>query len=98
VNVDLLLVRDYKKLYRQESSDTVGLMRIEQLNEMTADEIALTWCIVNKFEPTIAGIEMEPTLFTSIPNVVLQRKFDSAKSKIKPEQLNIFEELYQRLF
>jgi hypothetical protein len=41
---------------------------------------------------------MEPELFTAIPTHVLQRKFDETKSKVKPEQLCIFDELYTRLF
>jgi len=73
-------------------------MRIEERNTLTADETALIWCIVNKWSPTIAGTEMEPELFTAIPTHVLQRKFDETKSKVKPEQLCIFDELYTRLF
>jgi hypothetical protein len=73
-------------------------MTLEQLHSLTEDETAMLWFMVNKvYKPAIVGIEMEPTIFTSISDKWLEHRIIQLKDNIKEEHLPIYESLKNKL-
>jgi len=69
-------------------------MNLEQLQSLNDDEISMLWYIVNKLTtPIISGIELEPTLFTSIDNRALIDRVVQAQSSVTEAALPIYDSL-----
>lgn len=69
-------------------------MNLEQLQSLNDDEISMLWYIVNKLTtPIITGIELEPTLFTSIDDRVLINRVVQAQSSVTEAALPIYDSL-----
>jgi hypothetical protein len=69
-------------------------MNLEQLQSLNDDEISMLWYIVNKLTtPIISGIELEPTLFTSIDNRTLIDRVVQAQSSVTEAALPIYDSL-----
>ena len=61
---------------------------------MNEDEISMLWYIINKLTtPIISGIELEPTLFTSIDNRALIDRVVQAQSSVTEASLPIYDSL-----
>jgi hypothetical protein len=73
-------------------------MTLEQLHSLTEDETAMLWFMVNKvYKPAIVGVEMEPSIFTSIKHRWLTHRVIQLKDNIKEEHVPIYESLKNKL-
>lgn len=73
-------------------------MTLEQLYSLNEDEIAMLWYIVNKIDkPVLAGIELEPQLFTAINKKTLIQRINNAESLIKEESKAVYESLKSKV-
>jgi hypothetical protein len=73
-------------------------MRIEQLNSLTEDELAMLWGFVNIVKPVIIqNVELDPSLFTSINHRKLMDRLINSKKLLKEEHHPIFDGLVNKL-
>lgn len=73
-------------------------MRLEQLQSLNEDELSMLWYIINKIEPAmLAGVELEPSVFTSIKHNKLMAKLENSRSKVKEEHHPLFDGLVAKL-
>jgi len=73
-------------------------MKIEQLKSLDEDELAILWYCVNKIEPVVlAGIELEPEVFTSINHKSLMNRLTNCRINIKEEHHQVFDGLVAKL-
>lgn len=73
-------------------------MTIEQLKNLSFDETAMLWGIVNLVNPPVMqGIQMEPSLFLSINHKMLMDRVMQCKKFLKQEHYEIFDGLVNKL-
>jgi hypothetical protein len=73
-------------------------MKIEQLNSLTEDELAMLWGCINVVKPTILqNVELETQLFTSINHKKLMNRLLDSKKLLKEEHHAIFDGLVNKL-
>lgn len=73
-------------------------MKLDHLDSLTEDELAILWYCINKIEPTIIkGIELEPELFTSITHKALMNRLTNCRIQIKEEHHQVFDGLVAKL-
>lgn len=73
-------------------------MTLQQLKSLNEDEISILWYCVNKVNPPVlAGVDLEPSLFTSINHRKLMNRLTNCRILIKPEHLSVFDGLMDKL-
>jgi hypothetical protein len=73
-------------------------MTRDQLKNLTDDEVALLWGIVNIVNPPVmAGYQMDPSLFPSINHKMLMDRVMQCKKFLKEEHHVIFDGLVNKL-
>ena len=73
-------------------------MRLEQLNSLSDDELALLWGCINLVEPKIMQLcELEPSSFPSINHRKLMNRLINCKTRIKEEHHPLFDGLLNKL-
>jgi hypothetical protein len=73
-------------------------MKLEQLNNLTDDEIAMLWHSINKIDPPVlTGIELEPELFPCIKHKNLMNRLVGLRIHVKEEHLPLFDGLVAKL-
>lgn len=73
-------------------------MKLQQLESLTEDELAMLWFILNKVNPpVIAGFELEPSLFVSIKHRRLMDRILQCAQHVKEEHHAVFTGLVNKL-
>jgi hypothetical protein len=73
-------------------------MRLEQLHSLNDDETALLWYCINKIDPPVlAGVELEPAVFTSINHKHLLERLEKSRCQVKEEHHPLFDGLVAKL-
>jgi hypothetical protein len=68
-------------------------MTLEQLNSLNEDETAMLWYVINKVNPILSTVELDPPLFPSINKQRLMDRVSTAESLIKEEHRPIYDGL-----
>lgn len=73
-------------------------MTLQQLRSLNEDELSILWYCVNKVPPQVlAGVELEPSLFTSINHRKLMNRLTNCRILIKEEHRQVFDGLMDKL-
>lgn len=72
-------------------------MTLSQLHSLNEDEVALLWFIINKVNPPVLSWEMDPLLFCSINHTKLVNRILQCDKFIKPEHMDKFTSLKNKL-
>lgn len=73
-------------------------MKLEHLESLTEDELAMLWFCINKVNPpVIAGVELEPSLFVSIRHKKLMDRILQCAQHVKEEHQSVFAGLVNKL-
>jgi hypothetical protein len=73
-------------------------MKIEQLNSLNDDELAMLWAFVNKVNPpVIEGMELDYKLFTAIKHKKLLERVMQCKQYIKNEYHKVFDDMIAKI-
>ena len=73
-------------------------MKLDHLDSLTEDELAILWYCINKIEPPVlSGIELEPEVFTSIKHKKLMDQLLQCGQHIKEEYHSVFAGLINKL-
>jgi hypothetical protein len=73
-------------------------MKIEELNSLNDDELAMLWYIVNKLEnPPFKAHEVDAELFIYIQHQKLVDRIRKSEDKIKEEYKHIYSSLKAKL-
>lgn len=73
-------------------------MKLEHLESLTEDELAMLWFCINKINPPVlSGVELEPSLFTSIKHKKLMDRVLQCAQYIKEEHKSIYVGLINKL-
>jgi hypothetical protein len=73
-------------------------MKLDHLDSLTEDELAMLWFCVNKINPPVlSGVELEPEVFTSIKHKRLMDRLLQCAQYIKEEHHSIFTGLVAKL-
>lgn len=73
-------------------------MRLEELNSLNDDELAMLWYAVNKVNPPVlAGVELEPSVFFSIKPQAIHQRIDQLEPAVKDEHRAVYDSLRQKL-
>ena len=73
------------------------IVRLETFKQLSVDELEYLNCIVNGLEPKILPYEIPISLFTSIKHKFLMDRLTFAEKHIKPEHIEFYKELYDKL-
>lgn len=73
-------------------------MKLEQLESLTEDELAMLWFILNKVNPPVLnGVELESSLFVSIKHGRLMDRILQCAQHVKDEHRAVFTGLVNKL-
>lgn len=73
-------------------------MKLDHLDSLTEDELAILWYCINKTEPPVlSGIELEPEVFTSIKHKKLMDRLLQCGQHVKEEYYSVFAGLINKL-
>ena len=73
-------------------------MKLDHLDSLTEDELAILWYCINKIEPTVlSGIELETEVFTSIKHKKLMDRLLQCGQHVKEEHNAVFTGLVAKL-
>ena len=73
-------------------------MKLEQLESLTEDELAMLWFCINKVNPpVISGIELEPSVFVAIKHKKLMDRILQCAQHVKDEHRSVFAGLVNKL-
>lgn len=73
-------------------------MKLEQLESLTEDELAMLWFILNKVNPPVLnGVELESSLFVSIKHRRLMDRILQCAQHVKDEHRAVFTGLVNKL-
>lgn len=73
-------------------------MKLDHLNSLTEDEMAILWYCINKINPPVlTGTELEPELFPSIKHKRLMDRLLNCGQHIKEEHHTVFAGLINKL-
>jgi len=73
-------------------------MKLDHLESLTEDELAMLWFCINKVNPSvIAGVELEPSLFVSIRHKKLMDRILQCAQHVKEEHQSVFAGLVNKL-
>ena len=73
-------------------------MKLEHLDSLTEDELAILWYCINKVNPPVlADIELEPELFIAIKHRKLMYRLLQCGQHVKEEYHSVFAGLINKL-
>lgn len=72
-------------------------MRLEQLHSLNEEETAILWYCVNKIEPVLDEVELDPIVFPSIDHRKLMDRLTNCRVHVKDEHLPLFDGLVAKL-
>lgn len=73
-------------------------MRLEELNSLNEDEVAMLWFIFNKTTPPVLnGFEIEPSLFCFVKQNSIINRVNQTEQYVKDEYKHIHTSLKQKL-
>jgi hypothetical protein len=73
-------------------------MKLEHLDSLTEDELAILWYCINKVNPPVlADIELEPELFIAIKHRKLMDRLLQCGQHVKEEYHSVFAGLINKL-
>jgi hypothetical protein len=73
-------------------------MKLDHLQSLTEDELAMLWFCINKIDPpVVSGVELEPVLFTSIKHKRLMDRVLQCAQHVKEEHHAVFSGLVAKL-
>jgi hypothetical protein len=73
-------------------------MKLEHLDSLTEDELAILWFCINKVNPPVlADIELEPELFIAIKHRKLMDRLLQCGQHVKEEYHSVFAGLINKL-
>ena len=73
-------------------------MKLEHLECLTEDELAMLWFCINKINPPVlAGIELEPSIFVAIKHKKLMDRVLQCAQYVKEEHHTVFTGLVNKL-
>ena len=73
-------------------------MKLEHLESLTEDELAMLWFCINKINPPVlAGIELEPSIFVAIKHKKLVDRVLQCAQYVKEEHHTVFTGLVNKL-
>lgn len=73
-------------------------MKLEQLESLTEDELAMLWFCINKVNPPVlTSVELEPSLFVSIKHKRLMDRILQCAQHVKEEHHAVFTGLVNKL-